>query len=114
RNFTTHEGRPIAIGPQLGKGGEGIVYEVQGDAKLAAKIYHRDKANERREKIEAIVGAEWYKVTPSVAFPVDSLYTPSKQFVGFTMARIAGNKPIHDLYSPTSRKTEFPTLTFVF
>ena len=114
RQFKTHTGRPILLAGELGKGGEGIVYEVQGDTKVAAKLYHRDKANERREKIEAIVGAGWYKITPSVAFPIDSLYTTSDQFAGFTMACIAGNKPIHDLYSPTSRKTEFPSANFRF
>jgi DNA-binding helix-hairpin-helix protein with protein kinase domain len=114
RHFKTHAGRPILLAGELGKGGEGIVYEVQGDAKVAAKVYHRDKANERREKIEAIVESEWHKITPSVAFPIDSVYTQSGQFAGFTMARIAGNKPIHDLYSPTSRKTAFPSANFPF
>jgi DNA-binding helix-hairpin-helix protein with protein kinase domain len=101
RHLRTQTGRSIALGKQLGKGGEGIVFEVQGDASLAAKIYHRDKAAERQQKIESIVAAQWHKTTSCVAFPVDALVSPAGQFLGFTMARIARNKPIHDLYSPT-------------
>jgi DNA-binding helix-hairpin-helix protein with protein kinase domain len=41
-------------------------------------------------------------------------YANANQFVGFTMPLVPGNKPIHDLYSPTSRRTEFPKATFPF
>jgi DNA-binding helix-hairpin-helix protein with protein kinase domain len=114
RQLRTQTGRSIVLANELGKGGEGVVYEVHGNDHVAAKIYHRDKAADRSEKIEAIVRAEWHKVSSSVAFPIDSLFTASGQFVGFTMPRVAGNKPIHDLYSPTSRKTAFPNASFRF
>jgi DNA-binding helix-hairpin-helix protein with protein kinase domain len=114
RLLRIQNGRSIILGTELGKGGEGIVYEVQGDAALAAKIYHKDKAAERQQKIEAIVAAQWHKTTSCVAFPIDALLSAQGQFLGFTMARIARNKPIHDLYSPTSRKTSFPRANFPF
>ena len=110
----TQSGQQIVLGSELGKGGEGIVYRLQGNAKLAAKIYHANKAAERRDKIEAIVSAQWHKSTNCVAFPVDALYGAKGQFLGFTMPLVSGNKPIHDLYSPTSRKTEFPKANFRF
>jgi DNA-binding helix-hairpin-helix protein with protein kinase domain len=114
RQLRTQTGRPILLGRELGRGGEGIVYELEGDLTVAAKIYHQDKLAERRQKIEAIVAAEWHKITSCVAFPIDALIGPTGQFLGFTMARIARNKPIHDLYSPTSRKTSFPKANFPF
>jgi DNA-binding helix-hairpin-helix protein with protein kinase domain len=110
----TQNGRSVVLGNELGKGGEGIVYEVQGDVALAAKLYHKDKAAERQQKIEAIAAAQWHKTTSCVAFPIDALLTAQGHFLGFTMTRIARNKPIHDLYSPTSRKTSFPRANFPF
>jgi DNA-binding helix-hairpin-helix protein with protein kinase domain len=114
RIVRTQNGRSVVLGNELGKGGEGIVYELQGNVALAAKLYHKDKAAERQQKIEAIVAAQWHKTTSCVAFPIDALLTAQGQFLGFTMARIARNKPIHDLYSPTSRKTAFPRANFPF
>ena len=73
RQLRTQTGRSIVLANELGKGGEGVVYEVHGNDHVAAKIYHRDKAADRSEKIEAIVGAEWHKVSGSVAFPIDAL-----------------------------------------
>jgi DNA-binding helix-hairpin-helix protein with protein kinase domain len=108
RQLRTQNGRSIILANELGKGGEGTVYEVQGDAAIAVKIYRPDKAAERRQKIEAIVAAQWHKNTSCVAFPIEALFGSTGQFLGFTMLRIAANKPIHALYSPTSRKTSFP------
>jgi DNA-binding helix-hairpin-helix protein with protein kinase domain len=110
----TQSGQRVVLGPQLGKGGEGTVFQVRGSSNLAAKIYHPDKVGERREKIEAIVNEQWHKSSIGVAFPIDALYTSANQFVGFTMPLVTGNKPIHELYSPTSRRTEFPKATFPF
>jgi DNA-binding helix-hairpin-helix protein with protein kinase domain len=112
RLLRTQNGRQITLGPELGRGGEGTVYEVQGNSSIAAKIYHPDKAAERRQKIEAMVAAGWHNAGSTAAFPIDALFAKTNDFVGFTMARITGQRPIHDLYSPTSRKTSFPKATF--
>ena len=111
----TQSGQQVVLGSELGKGGEGKVYHVRGSSNLAAKIYHSDKAAaQRREKIEAIVTAHWHESAKGVAFPIDALYATTGQFVGFTMPLVSGTKPIHDLYSPTSRRTEFPKANFPF
>src|SRR6266852_7848956 len=96
----TRSGKQITLGSELGKGGEGIVYRLPGNSNAAAKIYHSNTAAERREKIAAIVTAQWSKATSCVAFPIDALYATTGQFVGFTMPLVSANKPIHDLYSP--------------
>src|SRR6516225_7660912 len=104
----TPSGRKLLLGKQLGKGGEGTVYEVDGDPSIAAKIYHPQIANQRQDKILAITRAKWHTTAPNVAFPIDSLLSASGTFSGFTMRRVGGHKPVHTLYSPTSRKTDFP------
>jgi DNA-binding helix-hairpin-helix protein with protein kinase domain len=110
----TQSGQQVVLGSELGKGGEGKVYHVRGSSNLAAKIYGPDKAAKRQAKVEAIVAEQWHKSVIGVAFPIEALYATANQFVGFTMPLVPGCKPIHDLYSPTSRRTEFPKATFPF
>jgi DNA-binding helix-hairpin-helix protein with protein kinase domain len=112
RDIRDSQGKPISLGSMLGKGGEGIVFEVSD--KVAAKLYHPDKASERAEKINAMVAAGWHAGSGDVAYPIESLFKPNKTFVGFTMRRVGGRKPVHDLYSPASRKTYFPKANFPF
>jgi DNA-binding helix-hairpin-helix protein with protein kinase domain len=114
RLLRTQSGQQINLGRELGRGGEGIVYEVQSAAAIAAKIYHPDKAAERQQKVEAMVVAGWHNAVPTAAFPIDALFAGSNHFLGFTMPLISGQREIHDLYSPTSRRTSFPTATFRF
>jgi len=114
RRISNAAGREIKLGPELGRGGEGTVYAVEGNPAIAAKIYHADKARERREKILAMVNANWHAQATNVAFPIDGLFSSSSDFIGFTMPRVGGHTPIHSLYSPTSRKTEFPDANFEF
>jgi DNA-binding helix-hairpin-helix protein with protein kinase domain len=112
--FHTFGGREIVLGRELGRGGEGNVYEVQGVLELAAKIYHQNKAGDRAEKISAMTSAKWHTLAPNIAFPIDALYEHGNRFVGFTMRRVGGQQPIHALYSPTSRKSSFPEAGFKF
>jgi len=114
RTIRNSTGKQIVLRSELGRGGEGTVYAVDGDNKIAAKLYHQDKANERREKILSMVNANWHAQASNVAFPIDALFNASSQFIGFTMPRVGGHKPIERLYSPTSRKTDFPKATFPF
>jgi DNA-binding helix-hairpin-helix protein with protein kinase domain len=107
-------GQQVRLGRELGKGGEGAVYEAQGRTDLALKIYWPNKAAVRQDKIAAMVAAGWAKSNTFVAFPVEPLYTSSGLFAGFSMKRIGGHKPVHLLYSPSSRKLEFTGIDFRF
>jgi DNA-binding helix-hairpin-helix protein with protein kinase domain len=106
-------GRAIRLGKQLGKGGEGAVYEAVNQNDIALKIYWPTKAADRREKIAAMISAGWFKSSSFVTFPVDVLYA-GNAFVGFIMKKVSGHKPIHLLYSPASRKREFAITSFRF
>ena len=112
--YTTGSGVTLRTGPLLGKGGEGTVYSVEGNPQLAAKIYLPGLAAERRDKVAKMVSAKLHASTSSVAFPIDILVDSSGVFSGFTMRKMAGRKPVHQLYSPTSRKSAFPTATYPF
>jgi DNA-binding helix-hairpin-helix protein with protein kinase domain len=114
-NVYSAAGHSILIGKELGKGGEGSVFAIEGHSQLAAKLYHKDKAADRAEKISAMTSARWHVAATNVAFPIEPLFDQTKHFLGFTMRRVGGHHPIHNLYSPTSRKTSFPkTNSFPF
>lgn len=111
--YRTSTGRVVHLGAILGRGGEGIVKAVQGDPGLAAKIYHARIAGERRDKVLAMVDAGWHNSAGFVAYPIEALFeTRSGSFAGFTMRKVGGHKAVHQLYSPTGRKTAFPTATY--
>lgn len=106
-------GEVIHLGPEIGRGGEGTVYSIQGKPGLAAKIYSPELAKERHAKIAAMTAAKW-QTTPFVAFPIDTLFNTAGLFRGFSMPMVGGHKAVHELYSPTSRKSAFPKATYPF
>jgi len=110
----TSLGRTLRLGKQIGSGGEGIVYEVANQPDIAAKLYLSGKAAHRREKVTAMVAAGWHQSVAVVAFPHEVLFTPTGEFIGFAMRRVGGHKPIHQLYSPASRRNEFSDASFPF
>ena len=114
RDIRDAKGAYTPLGSMLGKGGEGIVFEVGNMPQVAAKIYHSEKASERAEKVLAMVSAGWHSSSSDVAYPMEALFKTSNKFAGFTMRRVGGRKAVHDLYSPASRKTYFPKANFRF
>lgn len=113
-SFKDSRGNEIRRGRPIGSGGEGAVFEVAGQSDMAMKLYWPDKAAGRDDKVRAMVASAWSRSNAAVAYPVDLLHASGGKFAGFTMRRIAGHKPVHLLYSPGSRKVEFPQADFRF
>ncbi|BBE72983.1 helix-hairpin-helix domain-containing protein [Oharaeibacter diazotrophicus] len=90
------------------------MFHVDGDTGIAAKVYTDGKHLERREKISTMVASELHKRSTLVAFPMETLLGDRGEFVGFTMRKVGGVKPVHELYAPGSRKIEFPKVDFRF
>ncbi|MGY3487958.1 DNA-binding helix-hairpin-helix protein with protein kinase domain [Bradyrhizobium sp. USDA 4011] len=109
--FDQHR-KAIPLGKLLGRGGEGAVFEIVGEPDLAAKIYHPDKARERQQKIVAMAASGIQTQVPNAAFPLAPLYEGTGTFAGFTMRRVGKQKPVHELYSPASRRNEFPNADY--
>jgi DNA-binding helix-hairpin-helix protein with protein kinase domain len=112
--YRTGAGRRVRVGTVIGKGGEGTVSRIEGDNSLAAKVYTDGKQREREEKITAMVAKELHKISNLVAFPIDTLLGDRGDFVGFTMRRVDGFRPVHELYGPGSRKAHFPKADYRF
>jgi DNA-binding helix-hairpin-helix protein with protein kinase domain len=107
-------GRTFHLAKQIGKGGEGAIYELSEQQDIAAKLYWPDKAPSRRDKVAAMASAQWYKTNSFVAFPIDILFSPNGAFAGFVMKKIGGSKPVHMLFTPASRKAEFGQANYKF
>ncbi len=114
RIVQTSSGMTLRLGQQIGKGGEGVVFSVEGRRDIAAKIYHQHLSAERQPKILAMAAMNWHASIAEVAFPIEALFGSGGVFAGFTMKLVGGRRPIHEAYSPTSRKRHFPKAMFPF
>lgn len=112
--YRTDTGRQVQLTSVIGKGGEGTVYNVDGESNIAAKIYTDGKSLERRDKVSTMVANGLHKRTSLIAFPIETLLDSAGTFSGFTMRKVSDVKPIHELYAPGSRKIEFPKANFPF
>lgn len=103
------KGKPVALGKQLGRGGEATVYAVEGEAGLVAKVYHRQLDREKTEKLWRMVELQSERLLKLSAWPIGTLRSRNgNSIVGVLMRNVSGFKDIHLLYNPKSRIREFP------
>lgn len=107
-------GRPEALGTRIGKGGEGEVFALQSRPDSAVKIYKDALRSQREPKVRAMVEGRLATTTDLVAFPVEVVTDLRGVFLGFSMRLVKGYQPIHELYSPKSRKQYFPKADYRF
>jgi DNA-binding helix-hairpin-helix protein with protein kinase domain len=102
--------RQVHLGAEVGRGGEGSVYQVLGDETLVAKIYHkRPMPADQVAKLQAM-SARWNTALEAIsAWPRSLLYDPSSRMPwGILMSRMAGARALHELYGTTHRRHYFP------
>jgi DNA-binding helix-hairpin-helix protein with protein kinase domain len=107
-------GKRATLGKSLGRGGEGDVYALPEQAGLAVKIYKEAIRSSREGKVRAMVESRLAERTTLVAFPTALATDGSGAFAGFAMRLVSGYRPIHELYSPKSRKIQFPQADYRF
>lgn len=117
----TSAGERIKLGRELGRGGEGVVYEVEGKPDHVAKIYLTQISGDRVAKLGAMTGmtSTSPKLLSFCAWPEATLHDRGTNGVmagtaGFLMHRVAGCHPIHHLTTPTTRKRDFPDRDWSF
>lgn len=104
----------LQLGRRIGKGGEGEVFAIEGNDTLAAKLYTANDRSARESKVDAMVRASLAKHAPLAAFPMAMARRGDGEFVGFIMRLVQGHKPLHEIYSPGSRKIHFPQADYRF
>ncbi len=103
------QARRVSLGPELGRGGEAVVYSVEGQPELVAKIYHQPPSPGKTEKLSQMVKLQSERLLALSAWPVGTLFSASNRaMAGFLMKNVARFKDIHLLYNPKSRTREFP------
>ncbi len=106
--FIDDGGRQLALGTQLGRGGEATVYAIEGEPSLVAKIYHRQLELEQTEKLSRMVELKNERLLKLAAWPVGILRPRNgNSIAGVLMRNVSGFKDIHSLYNPKSRVREF-------
>lgn len=108
------EGKPLALGKLIGKGGEGEVFALSDDESLAVKRYTINDLGSRKAKVGAMINARLAHKSALVAFPLSVVTDHNGKFAGFIMKLVSGHKPIHELYSPSGRKHNFPECDYRF
>jgi len=107
-------GQPIRLGNKLGQGGEGSVYELPASPGIVAKIYHRPPKPVIADKIRTMAALRTDQIDRLAAWPLDVVRLRSGAPVGLTMPQVTGCKDIHRLFSPKSRRREFPQADWRF
>ncbi len=111
----TSNGAPVRLGREIGRGGEGVVYEVEGRAEQVAKVYLAPVDSQKTAKLQTMVHKRTEALTKLAAWPSDLLLkSPRGRVAGLLMKKITGFRPIHELYTPKSRLQEFPRATWPF
>lgn len=111
----TTSGEVVRLGPELGRGGEGAVYEVNGRSDLVAKVYHEAASPAKAEKLERMAAARTVALSSVAAWPMAALTRRRGGGVhGLLMPRIVDHEEAHLLYGPKSRQAEFPRADYRF
>lgn len=110
----TAQKKQLSLGKRLGKGGEGEVYLVEGVDGIAVKFYTLSDLRSREAKVIRMVATGLANSTALISYPIETVFDKKGVFAGFTMRCVSAHKPLHELYSPRSRKSEFPQANYVF
>jgi DNA-binding helix-hairpin-helix protein with protein kinase domain len=105
---------PISPGPELARGGEGVVYTVTGAQDRLLKIYLAPVSADRASKLSLMTGLGENDLRKVAAWPEEVVLDRQGRTRGFVMRKASGSSEAHELYSPKSRARTFPEADFRF
>ncbi len=100
-------GKRIDLGSELGRGGEGIVYNLYYSDNVA-KIFNTQPDASRVAKLKQMVAMYNETIATYAAWPKSLIFDENGEMCGFEMKRLVGYVPLHMLFSPMDRKRLFP------
>ena len=106
--------RPVSVERELARGGEGIVYTLQGQPRALAKIYAPAPREGQDEKLRWMLahpprdpgGAQ--SAHPALAWPQGLLFDAQGRFVGYLMPRVEGAVSVLFVFNPRTRAQSLP------
>ncbi|TXI89582.1 MAG: helix-hairpin-helix domain-containing protein [Cupriavidus sp.] len=109
QSVVTAKGTVLQLARELGRGGEGSVYEVVGLSDQVAKLYHRAPDAKKQSKLSFMAATADAQLVSYAAWPQETLHaSKGGPVVGFLMPKVVGREPIHMVYSPAHRRQERP------
>lgn len=108
------DGSPIRIRQELGRGGEGVVYDLENRPDQVAKIYLAPIDSQKADKLQAMVSHCTDALTKLAAWPSGLVLDQKRRIAGLIMKKITGFRPVHELYTPKNRLQEFPRANWAF
>ncbi len=117
KTYVTGTGKTIKMGRELGRGGEGSVYEVPANHHWVAKLYnaHHQPDATKQAKLRFMATTADTELLSYAAWPQETLHkTANGPVVGFLMPRASGRVPIHMMYSPAHRRQDYPQAAWDF
>ena len=108
-------GSAYRLAREIGKGGHGAVWSLDGNANLVAKFYHNGLSDEDIAKLSAMCRLKNDALTSVAAWPITLLRgSKSGKPQGLLMRKISGYQAVHQLYGMKSRLRTFPEAQFPF
>lgn len=115
RELISSNGELLKLGVELGRGGEGSVFSIDGEPQKVAKIYHKVPEASLQAKLNTMVSEADAALNRYVAWPLQVLRERTQgPVLGFVMPKIADRDAIHSVYSPAHRKREKPNRKWDF
>ena len=108
-------GNPIQIGQEIGRGGEGVVYETPGKSEMVAKLYLSPPDVKKQAKLTFMTQSADASLLKYTAWPQETLHKQrSGPVVGFLMGKEIGKDPVHMVYGPKHRRQKMPNMGWDF
>lgn len=105
--------RLYTIGNEIGKGGEGQVFEVRESPATLLKIYTEELGGDKTDKLRYMTTMQQPAIHRFTAWPLD-LAIHNGRVEGFVMNKLTGYVPLHMLFNPMDRKKLFPDKGYNF
>ena len=101
-------------GRELGRGGEGTVYELQNDGSRVLKQYNEALSPLQIQKLQTMVAMRNPAIEAYAAWPSALVADDKGTACGFIMKKLTGFVPLHMIFSPLDRKKMFPDKGYNF
>jgi DNA-binding helix-hairpin-helix protein with protein kinase domain len=108
------KGKRYTAGREIGRGGEGGVYELLHELTLVIKVYTEPLTAEKADKLRHMAAIEDNELLKFAAWPMDVVQNAAGKICGFVMKKLESYVPLHSLFSPMDRKKLFPDKGYNF
>jgi DNA-binding helix-hairpin-helix protein with protein kinase domain len=112
--YTGSNGKRYTAGREIGRGGEGAVFEVKEEPSKVIKTYAEQLTKLKTEKLLQMITIDNEDLLRFAAWPTDVISGRDGQLCGFAMKKLEGYVPLHNLFSPMDRKKLFPDKGYNF